>query len=302
MEKDLEKRFMTKDGKHRISIYREECAENPRYISDEPLHCEDWDRDHTIMTENERPNRSDGARGLLEYMVREYGDHNAIMSVLFENGKHMRNGKCNGSDALAYERSSKRWVHYVRSVHYNYETNKYEADWHERESFDCKKEELYVDDVLDTCEDDTINYFIEKCMTDGVKLGSYSFGYYGSITFSDGADTDSEGICWLEKDEFLKYSGCSEDFWKSNTLKDIEWLWEEIEAWGDNDVYGFVTESAVKTIVNTHYPDGEREDSTREIIEWEEKDSCWGFYGELDKIEDDILNEAGYKLDELVED
>ena len=302
MANELVKRFITKDGKHRISIYREEYAENPRYLTDEPLHCEDWVIDYSIMNKKESTNRSNGARGLLEYMVREYGDHNAIMSVLFENGKHIRDGKRNGSDALAYERSSKRWVHYVYSAHYNYETRKYENSWYERESFDCKKEELYVDDVLDTCEDDTIDYFVEKCMTDGVKLGSYYFGYNGSITFSDGADTDSVGICWLEKDEFLKYSGCSEECWKSKTLKDIDWLWEEIEAWGDNDVYGFVTETAVRTIINTHYPDGEREDSTREITEWEEKDSCWGFYGELDKIENDILNDAGYKLDELVED
>ena len=49
MERDLVKRFIKKDGSQRISFYRDEYAENPRDMTDEPLHCEDWSRDYNYM-------------------------------------------------------------------------------------------------------------------------------------------------------------------------------------------------------------------------------------------------------------
>lgn len=111
-----------------------------------------------------------------------------------------------------------------------------------------------------------------------------------------------KGICWLEKNEFLKYSGSSEEYWNGKSLNEIEWLLDEIEAWADNEVYGFTVEESIKSVVSTHYPNGEREDTEREITEWEEIDSCWGFYGELGKIEDFILSEAGFKKEDLEEE
>jgi hypothetical protein len=52
MANELVKRMVKKDGSQRISFYREEYAENPRYNTDEPLHCEDWSRDYTIMSKD----------------------------------------------------------------------------------------------------------------------------------------------------------------------------------------------------------------------------------------------------------
>ena len=116
----------------------------------------------------------------------------------------------------------------------------------------------------------------------------------------DSFSTNSEGICWLEKDEFLKYSGNSEDYWKKD-FKDIEFLLEELEAWSDNEVYGFVVEKRHRFKLHKSYVDDDREDEETEDEEWEEVDSCWGFYGELDKNLENILAEAGYKLEELDE-
>lgn len=50
MESDLVKQMVTKDGTQRISFYRDTYADNPRYLTDEPLHCEDWNGDYSIMT------------------------------------------------------------------------------------------------------------------------------------------------------------------------------------------------------------------------------------------------------------
>ena len=300
---ELVKRYVAKDGNTRINFYCDEYAENPRNNTDEPLHFEDWARDYSLMNKDERNTRSGDASALLKFFIRDYGDHKKILDLLFDNGKHMHDGKCNGSDALVYDRNYKKWRLYSYMYHYNYQKRENELGWYDIITLPCKKSEIYLDDeLIDALEDDTIDYVIEHCMTDGIKLGSYSFGYNGEVFFSDGADTNSIGICWLEKNEFLKYSGISEEDWKSKTFKDIDWLCDEIEAWGNGDVYGFVTETAVKSVVSTHYPDGEHEDSEDEHIEWEESESCWGFYGEVDKVEADMFDCAGLKKEDFEEE
>ena len=100
----------------------------------------------------------------------------------------------------------------------------------------------------------------------------------------------------------MKYSGCNEEYWKDKTLKEIEFLCDELEAWGDNEVYGFVVEKAIRTQVMKTYLNGEREDESYIETEWEETDSCWGFYGELEKSLEWILNEAGFKNEDLTEE
>ena len=54
MANEYVKRLTTADGGTRITVYRDEYAENPRYMTDEPLHCEDWHRNCSIMLKKER--------------------------------------------------------------------------------------------------------------------------------------------------------------------------------------------------------------------------------------------------------
>ena len=85
---DYVKRFVTKDGKQRVTIYRDDYADNPRYNTDEPLHCEDWSRECTIMVKSERESHSSSARNLLEYLINNYGDEKKIIESLVTNGKN----------------------------------------------------------------------------------------------------------------------------------------------------------------------------------------------------------------------
>ena len=74
MANDLVKRLVKKDGSQRISFYRNEYADNPRYMTDEPLHCEDWSRDYSIMNKHERETNSENAGKLIrqeDYQVAE---------------------------------------------------------------------------------------------------------------------------------------------------------------------------------------------------------------------------------------
>lgn len=296
MEQNIAKKMVTADGMTRITIIRDEYPDNPRYNTDEPLHCEDWSRDYTIMLKKERESKSKSARDLLEYLLRNYADCRKVIDVLVSAGK---DNKERLDDKIVYDRSAKEWVLWQYGSHYDYETRINVDGWYDADRFDVKKYEIDLYSLLEQVCDSTIDHLAVKFLNDEVKVMSYSFGYYGSISFSDGASCDSEGIAWFEKKEFLKYSGCPEKKWNESTCMEIDWLHEELEAWGDNDVYGFRIEERDRVKVHELHQDGNVKDYERE--DWNETDSCWGFYGELSKSLEWIIESAGLKMEDLKE-
>lgn len=301
MEKEYAKRFLTKDGKKRVTIYRDEYAENPRDTTDEPFHCEDWSRDYSIMNKHEQKTKSEDAAKLIRYLLARYGDNNKIIKLLKDNNKSEKHDAYD--NALSYDRSRKEWIVWAWiPTCKDYQGNVYKAHWEEEWAFCVNICDINLYDIVDILSDEQIDTLCDsKYLTDGIKISSYTFDYYGVISFSDSFSTDSEGICWLEKDEFLKYSGNSEDYWKSKTLTEIEFLCDEIEAWADNEVYGFKVEEKHRFKLHKEYIDDDKADEDTEDEEWEETDSCWGFYGELNKSLNWILESAGYKIEELEE-
>lgn len=288
MEKDLVKRFIKKDGSQRISFYRDEYADNPRNMTDEPLHCCDWVRNYSITTKVD-PSYSD-ARSLINQMLVWYGKREVIIDALCKGIENNR---------LEYNRSARRWElkEYIKFY------SEKEYKWCDAEYFDGRKDEIDLGTLVEACLDSTIDELCdEKYWTDGIKMISYGFGYYGGISFSHEVSTNSEGICWLEKDEFLKYSGCKEEYWKEKSLDEIEFLLDELEAWGDNDVYGFVVEDCVKSVIHKEYTNSDRDDECYEHEDWEETDSCWGYYGDIDKVEGWIFEEFGLNKEDFEEE
>jgi hypothetical protein len=100
----------------------------------------------------------------------------------------------------------------------------------------------------------------------------------------------------------LRYSGCKEKYWSGKTLDEIEWLREELTAWGDNEVYGFVVEDCIKSKVHKEYTNVDKDDENYEKEEWEESDSCWGFYGELDKMIPYMFEQTNLKQEDFEEE
>lgn len=303
MANDLVKRFIKKDGSQRISFYREEYAENPRYMTDEPLHCEDWSRDYSIMDKHEREYKEHSCSDRLCVLIGLYGHRDAIFGILKANANSDEHYEYENS--LVYNKSRREWI--LQSWQPSWKDcdgNTHEAHWEEEVGFCCKIDNLGMYDLTDYLSDEQIDAICKlNLFTNKIKMMSYSFGYYGGISFSHEVSTDSEGICWLEKDEFLKYSGCKEEHWKEKSLDEIEWLIDEIKAWADNEVYGFVVEDCIKSKIHKEYTNVDKESEDYEEEEWEETDSCWGFYGELtDKQVEWMLGEAGFKKDELKEE
>ena len=299
MEREFVKRMVKKDGSQRISFFCDVNAENPRDMTDEPLHCEDWSRDYSIMDKHERETKSENAASLIRYLLQRYGDNKKIIALLKSNYKKDKHEAY--ENGLSYDRSRKEWI--VWSWHpmwKAYDGTVYESHWAEEFAFCVSLYDVDIYNLADVLSDEQVsNLCRPEYWTDGVKIASYSFGYYGDVSFDDDFDTDSKGLCWLEKDEFLKYSGCSEEQWKGKTLREIEWLTDELEAWSHNEVYGFVVEKRTDYFITKTCRTESKPMETYDETEWDETDSCWGFYGELDKVEDDMFENAGLNKDDF---
>ena len=269
-------------------------------MTDEPLHCEDWSREYSIMTKQERESKSSSARSLLEYMIRNYGDYKKIIDTLVDNGHKIGNDKVSCGTALAYDKYRKTWL-LLGDINC-YFGNEIENGWYEYNVLDGKKYDLDICAIVEDCTDDAIDYLATNCMTDKVKMMSYSFGYYGDISYSHVVSTDSEGICWLEKDEFLKYSGNDEEYWNGKSLDEIEFLLDELKAWCDNEVYGYKIEEGVKVKITKEYLDDDHEIHVHENTEWKETDTCWGFYGEFNKMLPFMFEETNLKQEDFEEE
>lgn len=290
---------MTKDGSQRISFYREDYPESPRGMTDEPLHFEDFSRGFSIMNKKERESESESARKLLEYLLGNHGSYDKIITLLAEEGKHMTDGMSRCNNALVYDSHYKCW----NLMEYTKWYGDKEYEWRLAEEFHCKRDYIDIFTLLDVLLDGTIDFLVEQgCLTDKVKIMSYGFSYNGEVRFYREASTDSEGIAWLEKDEFLNYSGNFESYWKENDCYDIEkGLVEEIEAWSNDEVYGFVVEKCLNLRIKKTFLNVEREDEEYDDVEWVEQDSCWGFYGEFSKVEKWMMEEACFNKEEMEE-
>jgi hypothetical protein len=86
------------------------------------------------------------------------------------------------------------------------------------------------------------------------------------------------------------------------SLDEIEFLLKELEAWGDNDVYGFVVEDCIKSKVHKEYTNSDRDDECYEHEDWEESDSCWGYYGDIDEVKISMFDQAGLDINEFEEE
>ena len=194
---DLVKRFMNSDASMRLSVYREEYPENPRDMTDFPMCCEDFSRDYSIMNKEESERKSSTKCNLLRYLLQYYGKKKEITGYLKDAYTH----KNDCGNALAYDRHRREWVVYswIKECK-DYSGNVHEAHWGEEWSFSTKFYDLDIYNIVDCLNDRTVMTLAGKFLDDGVKLFSYSFGYYGSISFSE-FDENDEGVAYLVYDD-----------------------------------------------------------------------------------------------------
>lgn len=141
--------------------------------------------------------------------------------------------------------------------------------------------EINLDDYIDVTIDDKISDIVSEIYKANLKqlaklckvfkilhINWISKGY---------SQSDWLDVLVVLTDNFFETTGCSRKKYKS-ILKETQDL---LDAWAWGDVYGFILEECkvYKKVLASEFDAGNFEDVGEEE-EWEEIDSCWGFYGD----------------------
>lgn len=192
--------------------------------------------------------------------------------------KYLKDGKVNGV-SFKYNRSSRQWELKVSSFykgqwHWDVE---YEIDPAALVNYDCRME------LLEYLQNEELIALINDCAKDVVIKEWSSSGY------SQGDYI--EGIAYVTKENFDKIFGRKDVNWKDYADECIDSKVKDIGMWAWGDVKGFVLKEKVG--FTKHYDDKEREDA--EDFEYEEIDSCWGYYMETDELINEVISEHNLK-------
>ncbi len=273
---------VSEDGKYRLTVRYEECAEHPLLMCDFPLHMDDWHRDYSANPTHWSKNKehSDSIEACMIHLLAHYGDDKKIIGRLVANGKEQFHERYD--NALIYDKHRREWVlsSWVPAYR-SYTGETIDAHWSEEWSFCCKRDDIDAWEVLDQLSTETLSNLLENCMTEKCKVMSYDFGNYGHMSFYSNADGDCAGLAWLIKSECVgDGKWLTEEQW---TTQDIYTLTqgerEEIEAWAEGNVFWFEVEKSVKWKTHRECLTENREPQDYEEQEWEHVDSCGGFYG-----------------------
>lgn len=252
------------DGKHRISIYQDECPTCP---------CTDWDLAAKFIFESGRsglstccnwadlfssPNHDidDAARELVR-------DHVATERIIKYVNDNLSDFICSLEEDGSYSVQGLMWGEWVNHFFIDVEDVKSDNTPDELlallESEDCISLLADSDDIV----------------AKEISFVGYSQGDYVS------------GIAYCTKEWYAKNvdKEVGED-WKSKAEKYIDDDKEVINRWMWGDVYGYILEERVG--FTKTYEDGRVEPDE----EWNEIDSCWDYFEEPDDIIKEFLPES----------
>lgn len=163
-----------------------------------------------------------------------------------------------------------------------------DADW--QPELDVEPYELKAHDyrmeLLEPMDEDDYVALIQECAKDFVLETWESSGYCQGDHI--------RGIAYTSKERFDKLCGFNPQkykTWQEQALDLIDAEVKEIGMWAWGDVKGFVLEKKVH--FTKVYDEDDREDE--EDVEWEEVDSCWGFYLESEDLINQVIAEHDLK-------
>lgn len=163
-----------------------------------------------------------------------------------------------------------------------------DADW--QSELDVEPYELKAHDyrmeLLEPMGEDDYVALIQECAKDFVLQTWESSGYCQGDHI--------RGIAYISKERFDKRCGFNPQkykTWQEQALEiiDVEVKYIGMWAWGDGK--GFVLEKKVH--FTKVYDDDDREDE--EDVEWEQVDSCWGYYMETEDLIKEVVSENDIK-------
>ena len=277
--KTLVKQEESKNGKYRVNIYYDECAESP---------CTNWDLGATYLFEyNDR------------YLHRLHNDCSwrDVYNPKWDNNKHsLADAVCSivrdyvsdkdvikffkegtGNYHLVYNRKDRIWGLFYD--HRECGKEEHSVNW-----WDCKIDELDVSELLDCLDYEDLVVLLDKYGKD-IYVNEYTLTGY-----CQGDSVDVFAFC--TKETLEKRYGRNEKAYKTWQDQADAIMKNEIDCinrWMWGDVYGYVLEKR-KYFTKT-YEDGDVEEDS----EWEEIDSCLGYFEDPDDIIEEILSDYGKK-------
>lgn len=268
-------------GDYRIKIYYDDCNECPvtnwdmgacylfEYLSHGGYHISpdcDWKE---WVSDNHNYSMAD----ILMRMASEWVGQDAII-------KYIKAGNVDGL-RLVYNRHTRLWE--IQSWLAWRGKDAYWAVQHEIEPSDLKHYD-YSYELLETLDEDELYSIISDLAKDVVIYAWSSSGY------SQGDHI--RGYAYMTKERFDKMCGFNPEKysnWKEQAVAVIEGEIKSIEIWAWGDVKGYVLEKKVP--FTKTYADG----TVEEDFEWDEVDSCWGFYLETEELIEEVISEHDIK-------
>lgn len=182
-----------------------------------------------------------------------------------------------------YDRHERQW-----KLEYKPTWRCADADW--QSELDVEPYELKAHDyrmeLLEPMGEDDYVALIQECAKDFVLQTWESSGYYQGDHI--------RGIAYISKERFDKRCGFNPQkykTWQEQALEIIDAEVEKIGMWAWGDVKGFVLDKKVS--FTKVFDDNEREDE--EDYEWEEVDSCWGYFMETEDLIKEVMSEHDLK-------
>lgn len=268
-------------GNYRIKIYYDTNAMCP---------CQNWDMAACFLWEYDRIARLSDMCDWKEVFGKYGNNHHSLSDALRHLVCHyvkwedllnyFKKGRVDDY-RMRYDRSERVW--YLEW--YNRYQNKYEEILHEEPSV-LKAYEGYIDEFIENLEEEELiqiindlgsNIFVKSWSTTGYSQGDYV-----------------EGVAFCTKERYTEMVKTDITDWKIQIDALIDDEVKCIGMWMWGDVKGFVLEKKVP--FTKQYHDAEHEDE--EDFDWEEVDSCWGYYIESDELIQEVI--AEHQLKEVV--
>ena len=275
-------------GDYRITIFPDECAECP---------ITNWDMVGCYLFEYNRIHKlsdhcnwrevwgkhGDNKHSLAESMaelVRDYCDFDKIWDY-FKSEKM-------SSVRLNYDRTENLWKISV----YGYGVFDIRTTWSviaEIEPSERVGKEWYVfDELFASIDTEDFVEIINQCGKD-IYVAEWSTTGYSQGDYVG-------GVAFVTKERYDKYHGDKAESWKDVAQECIDGEVKCIEKWMWGDVIGYQLERKVRFKKVYEDPGKDNEDG----YEWEEVDSCWGYYMEPEELIEEIIAEHNIKENDAV--
>lgn len=266
---------------HRIKIYYDINAMCP---------CTDWDMAASFLWEYDRTTRLSDACNWRE-VFGKYGNSNhslvdALHQLISDHVKwqdllnYFKHGKVDGY-RMRYDRSENMWYlewyndsRYAEHKDYQEILSVSPSDLYTCDYTDEFVESLEHDELVQILSDLGKDIFVKEWSTRGYSQGDYV-----------------EGVAFCTKERYAKMVNTDTTDWKTKINALIDGEVKCIGMWMWGDVKGYVLEQKVS--YTKHYQDSNREDE--DDFDWEEVDSCWGFFMETEELIEEVISEHNLK-------